>query len=191
MTNGYTEGKQGLHSPAIFRDKWLWFVLLGNVMILAGIAAILLPAVSELAASKVLGCVLIVSGIMQVVQASRIGNWRDFVWHMLLGVLAVVGGALIYMNPLAGVIALTLLIAIVFAFHGVIQVTFAMKVRGQPGWRWFLISGIIALLVSALLLMKLPYSHGFTPATIAGISLLFAGWAYVAMAVASHKARTD
>jgi uncharacterized membrane protein HdeD (DUF308 family) len=42
--------------------------------------------------------------------------------------------------------------------------------------------------VSALLVMKLPYSHSFTPATIAGVSLLCAGGAYVAMALASRKA---
>lgn len=189
MATEYTEGEEGLDRPTLFRDKWLWFILLGNVLILAGIAAILVPAVSEVAASKVLGGVLAVSGVVQILQASGMASWRGFMWHMLLGVLAVIGGVLIYMNPLAGVVALTVSIAIVFGFHGATQLTFAMKVRGQPGWRWFLVSGLIALLVSVLLLMKLPYSRSFTPATVAGVSLLFAGWAYVAMALASHRAR--
>jgi uncharacterized membrane protein HdeD (DUF308 family) len=35
--------------------------------------------------------------------------------------------------------------------------------------------------------MKLPYGHSFTPATVAGVSLIFAGWAYVAMALASRR----
>jgi uncharacterized membrane protein HdeD (DUF308 family) len=73
----------------------------------------------------------------------------------------------------------------------VTQLGFAMRVQGQPGWRGFLISGLIAIVVSALLLLKLPYSHSFTPATMAGISLLFAGGAYVAMALASHRARPN
>ena len=174
-------------NPAIFRDRWLWFVLLGSLLIVAGIAAILLPALSELAAGTVLGSVLVVSGIVQVVQASRMAQWRGFIWHALLGVLAAVGGVLIYLNPFAGVVTLTLLIAIIFAVHGATQLTFALKVRGQPGWRWFLISGLIALAVCVLLFLKLPYSRSFTPATMAGVSLLFAGWAYVAMALASHR----
>ena len=66
--------------------------------------------------------------------------------------------------------------------------TFAWKVQRQPGWHWFLVSGCIALIVSTLLLIKLPYGHSFTPATVAGVSLIFAGWAYVAMALASRKA---
>lgn len=187
MTARYTGA--GPHRPEIFRDKWLWFVLLGTLLILAGIVAILVPALSEIAAGKVLGTVLIVSGVVQIVQASKVTHWRGFIWHVLLGVLAAVGGVLIYMNPFAGVITLTLLIAIVFAFHGATQLAFAMKVRGQPGWHWFLVSGVIALIVSAFLLLKLPYSRLFTPATIAGVSLLFAGWAYVAMALASHRSR--
>ena len=68
------------------------------------------------------------------------------------------------------------------------QVAFAVRVRRQPGWHWFLVSGCIALVVSLLLILKLPYSHSFTPATIAGVSLMFAGWAYIAMALASRKA---
>ena len=93
------------------------------------------------------------------------------------------------MNPFAGVVALTLVIAIIFAVHGVTQIGFAWKVRGPSGWGWFLLSGCIAVIASVVLVMKLPYSHSFTPATVAGISLLFAGWAYVAMALASRKAR--
>jgi uncharacterized membrane protein HdeD (DUF308 family) len=37
-------------------------------------------------------------------------------------------------------------------------------------------------------MMKLPYDHTFTPASVGGVSLLFAGWAYVAVALASRKA---
>lgn len=179
------------HAAEIFRDKWLWLVLLGGVLILAGIVSILVPAVSDIAASKVLGSVLILSGLVQVMQSAKMVNWMGFIWHLLLGILATVGGALIYMDPFAGVVALTIVIAIIFAVHGVTQVGFAVKVRGQSGWHWFLISGCIALIVSVLLVMKLPYSHSFTPATIAGVSLVFAGWAYVAMALAARKARSE
>jgi len=56
------------------------------------------------------------------------------------------------------------------------------------GWHWFLISGCVALIVTGLLVMKLPYGHTFTPATVGGVSLLFAGWAYIAIASVSRNA---
>jgi uncharacterized membrane protein HdeD (DUF308 family) len=146
--------------------------------------------VSEIPASRILGIVLVASGLLQVIQSSKMLNWAGFIWHMLLASLATVGGALIYMNPFAGVVALTVLIAAIFAVHGLTQIAFAIRVRSQTGWHWFLVSGCIALVVSLLLLTKLPYSHSFTPATMAGVSLLFAGAAYVAMALASRRAAT-
>jgi uncharacterized membrane protein HdeD (DUF308 family) len=186
MSSDATGSKERLHTLSIFGSHWLWLVLLGGVLMLAGAVAILVPAISEIAASRVLGSVLIISGLVQIVQATKMLHWTGFIWHLLLGILAAVGGALIYMDPFAGVIALTLVIAVIFAVHGVTQIGFAVKVRTQAGWHWFLVSGMIALVAAVLLVLKLPYSHSFTPATVAGVSLLFAGWAYVAMALAAR-----
>ena len=191
MSTGYTGGSERRHTAEVFRDNWLYLVILGSILIVAGAAAILVPAVSEIPASKILGSVLVVSGLVQIFQSSKMLNWAGFIWHMLLGSLATVGGALIYMDPFAGVVALTVLIAVIFAIHGLTQIAFAVRVRDQTGWHWFLVSGCIALVVAVLLLLKLPYSHAFTPATVAGVSLLFAGCAYVAMALASRKANAS
>jgi uncharacterized membrane protein HdeD (DUF308 family) len=78
--------------------------------------------------------------------------------------------------------------AIVFALHGLTQIAFAYRVRRLKGWSWFLLSGCVALVVAALLVMKLPYGHTFTPATVGGVSLLFAGWAYIALARVGRQA---
>lgn len=188
MSTGYTGGRERRHTAEVFRDNWIYLMLLGVALVVAGAAAILVPAVSEIPASKILGIVLVASGLLQVIQSSKMLNWAGFIWHMLLASLATVGGALIYMDPFAGVMALTVMIAAIFAIHGLTQIAFAIRVRSQAGWHWFLVSGAIALAVSVLLLMKLPYSHSFTPATMAGVSLLCAGGAYVAMALTSRRA---
>lgn len=188
MSTDYTGSTERRHTAEVFRDNWLWLVLLGAVLVLAGALAILVPAVSAIPASKILGSVLVISGLIQVMQSAKMLNWIGFIWHLMLGILATIGGALIYMDPFAGVVALTLVIAIIFAAHGLTQIAFAIRVRGQTGWHWFLASGCIALIVSGLLVAKLPYSHSFTPATVAGVSLLFAGCAYIAIALASRKA---
>ena len=184
-------GEGARHTAEVLRDNWHWLVLLGAVLVLAGLTAIVAPAVTGGTVSRVLGGVLMVSGAIQLLQTVRTGNWTGnwmaFLWHTLLGVLATIGGLLIYLNPFAGVFALTILISIVFAVLGVSQVGFSMRLRGQPGARWFALSGGIALAAAALLLLKLPYSRSFTPATVAGVSLLFAGWAYVAMGLTARK----
>ena len=189
MSIGDVGRSESLHTAEIIRSQWVWFILLGLTLMIAGCVAIILPAFSTLGAGEVLGTSLIISGIVQIIQSSKVQNSSGFLWQLLLGILATIGGVLIDLNPFTGIVAITILIAIIFAIIGLSQIAFALKVRRMAGWYWFLVSGCIALLVSVLLAMKLPYSHSFTPATIAGVSLLFTGWAYVAITLASWKAR--
>ena len=186
MSNG-KEVSEGLQTAAIIRSQWVWFILLGLALMVAGAVAIILPAFTAIAAERTLGTVLCLGGIVQIIQASTVVNWLGFMWHLLLGLFAAIGGTLIYIDSLYGVVAITILVAIIFAILGVSQIAFAIKVRHMAAWHWFLVSGAIALAVSVLLVMKLPYSHSFTPATVAGVSLLMTGWAYVALTLASWK----
>jgi len=171
------------------QSKWGWFLVLGIVLILCGALAVALPAVSTFAASVVLGVVLSIAGLVKIIQSLQLKEWSGFIWQELTGAVELVGGVLIYLNPLKGALAITLLIALVFLVQGLGQIALAFRVRLQPGWRWLLISGITALLASAALTLKLPYTRFYTPGTIAGISLLVAGWAYVAIALAVRKVR--
>lgn len=174
---------------ASFRSHWLLFILVGGLLIVAGGVAIAVPAVSSLAPNEVLGLVLMFVGIVQITQSAKMRRESLFVWHLALGLLAAIGGVLIRLDPFAGIVTITLLMAIVFAVHGLTQIAFAAKVRSLKGWFWFLASGCIALLAAGLLVMKLPYDHSFTPATVGGISLLFAGCAYVAVALRARAPR--
>jgi uncharacterized membrane protein HdeD (DUF308 family) len=177
------EEAESLHS------KWGWFLALGIVLASAGALAIALPAISTFAASVVLGIVLALAGVVKMVQSLQIKEWSGFVWQELTGAVEVVGGILIYFNPLKGALAITLLIALIFLVQGIMQIALATRVRGQDGWQWFAVSGFVALAASAALALKLPYTSGFTPGTIAGISLLVAGGAYVAIALTMRRAR--
>ena len=188
MSVNSTAQEESLHAARVIRSNWIYFVILGVALMGAGAVAIVIPAVSAMAANRVLGSVLVISGIFPIFQSTKVLHWIGFTWNLALGILLLIGGTLIYLDPFEGVVTITLLIAVVIVAYGVTQIAFALKIRRQSGWPWFLISGCIALIVGALLVMKLPYNHSFTPATLAGVSLLSAGWAYVAVAVASRRA---
>jgi uncharacterized membrane protein HdeD (DUF308 family) len=177
-------------SPAeTLLSKWGWFLALGVVLTLGGVIAVALPAISTFAASTVLGLALVLAGVFKIVQSLQVKEWSGFIWQELTGAVEVVGGILIYLNPLKGALAITLLIALVFLVHGILQLALAIRVRGQDGWHWFVVSGLVALIASAVLTLKLPYTSVYTPGTVAGISLLVAGIAYVAIALAMRRAQ--
>jgi uncharacterized membrane protein HdeD (DUF308 family) len=123
---------------------------------------------------------LLFAGIVQVVQAGKMTGELPFAWHLTLGLVAAIGGVLVYVEPFPGIVTKMLVLAAVFALHGLTQIAFAARVRRLAGWQWFLLSGLVALATAALMVMKLPYNHSFTPATLGGVSLVFVGWAYVA-----------
>src|SRR5262249_33088088 len=121
-----------------------------------------------------------------IIQSGKMQGETLFTWHLAFGLLAGVGGVLVYLNPFPSVMTILALMAIVFAIHGLTQIAFGISIRQLDGWYWFLISGFIALLVAGLLMMSLPYGQPFKPASVGGVSLLFAGWAYLRAALGSR-----
>ncbi len=169
------------------RSKWQWFLALGAVLILAGMAAVALPSVSTFATGVILGMILALVGIAKMIQSLQIKEWSGFIWQELTGAVELVGGVLIYFNPLKGALSITLLIALVFLVQGCLQIALAVRVRQQDGWQWLTVSGVVALAASVALTLKLPYTSSYTPGTIVGISLLVAGLAYIAIALALRR----
>lgn len=190
-TSGSSEGGVDYERRAkSLHSRWGWFLALGVALSLGGALAVALPAVSTFAASVVLGAVLVLAGIAKMIQSLQVKEWNGFIWQELTGAVEVVGGVLIYFNPLKGALAITLLIALVLLVQGVLQIALAVVVRKQDGWHWFAISGLVALGASAALGLKLPHTSLFPSGTIAGISLLVAGGAYIAIALTIRRARS-
>ena len=172
----------------MLRSKWAWFLVLGLVLLACGVTAVVLPVLSTLAASVVLGVVLALAGVVKIIEALQVKEWAGCAWQLLVGSVEVVGGILIYLNPLKGALAITLLIAVVFLVQGVLQVAMAFRLRPQPGWGWLLAAGLIALGVTASMVLKLRYTSLYTPGTIAGVALLAGGLAYMVIALSNRRA---
>jgi uncharacterized membrane protein HdeD (DUF308 family) len=168
--------------------KWAWFLLLGVVLIACGAAAVILPAASSIAASVVLGVALAIGGLTRIIEALQVKEWAGRTWQLLLGAVEVVGGILIYLNPLKGAFAITLLIAVVFLIQGLLQIALASRVYPRVGWGWLFVAGLIALCVTGAMVMKLRFTGFYTPGTIAGIALIVGGCAYVAIALTNRRA---
>ncbi|WP_245410948.1 HdeD family acid-resistance protein [Microvirga flavescens] len=166
-----------------YRSRWIGFLLLGVVFLACGTVAVMLPTMSTIATSTVLGAVLAIAGAVTVVQTFQVKSWAGFVWQMLCGAAEVVGGLLIWLNPLKGAAAVTLLVAIVLVAQGISQIGLAFKIRPQRGWTWLVIAGLCSLAISLALVLRFPFPNITYPGSMAGVALLLAGVAYIAIAV--------
>ena len=128
-------------------DSWGWFLALGIVLVLAGIAAIAFPLLSTIAAKIALGWIFLAAGVVIIIHAFSIQEWRGFLMELLLGVLYLLAGGWLAFFPFTGIVTLTILLAALFLAEGVLEVIMALPVRPHEGWGWLVLSGLIAIAV--------------------------------------------
>lgn len=186
-----TDAAQAMEDmKAKIRENWIWFLVLGIALVVGGMILIAAPHATSIAVTFLIACVLLVGGLVQVYNAFKTKGTSTFIWNLLTGIIAVIGGGLILANPVVGAFALTLVIAASFAAQGISQIIFAFKLRPHDGWIWLLIAGIVALAAGIMIWMDLPGSVGWVLGLIAGISVLVNGWSYIAIALAAKSDRS-
>jgi len=95
-----------------------------------GVLAVINPLATASVLVLLLAVWLIVAGIHRIVFAVRVRRHIQGEWLLILsGVLAIVLGALLVANPLAGVAVTTLWIGIGSLIYGVLQVVVAFRLR--------------------------------------------------------------
>ena len=164
-----------------------WFIALGVAFILAGVLAIAAPLLASITVALVLGWSLIFVGVVQLVQAWSTRTWGGVTWQIVVGIVFVVGGIGMLINPIVAAITLTLLLGAVFIAKGVMQLLLAFRYRPHTGWGWMAAAGVIAVLVGLMILSSWPFSGLWVPGTLAGISLIFSGWSYIMIALAARR----
>ena len=170
------------------KKNWGWFLFLGIIFVIGGIFAIATPLVATLAVTIVVGISLAFVGVFQIIQAWSIRSWGGFIWQLIIGIIAVVGGIYMWWNPIPGAIALTIVMAAVFLAKGLMQVILGFQLRPHQGWGWMLVSGILSIIIGVLIWSEFPDSSAFAVGTLAGIALIFSGWTYIMIAMMSRRA---
>ena len=132
------------------------------------------------------GWLLVFSGFIQFGHALYARKWSGFLLQLLLGIFALVAGALILYRPTAGALSLTLLLSFLFIAQGVIRIVLALTRRFEH-WIWVLISGILTLILGILILMQWPYSALYIIGLFVGIDLIFNGWALIMMSFVAKR----
>ena len=172
---------------AQIQKNWGWFLALGIVFVLAGLAAIAFPLLSTIAAKVALGWIFLAGGVLMILHAFSASGWRGFLLGLLIGILYVVAGGWLAFFPFTGIITLTILLAALFLAEGVLEVIMAFRVRPHEGWFWLLLSGLVAAAVGVMIAMGLPSSATWAIGLLTGINLLMTGASFIALALAGRR----
>ncbi len=174
---------------AKIQQNWGWFLALGIALVIGGLILIAAPLATSLTVTYFIGAVLLIGGLVQVYNALKTSGTAHFIWNLLTGVIAIIGGVLIFVNPVVGTFALTLTLAATFIAQGVSQIILGLKIRPHQGWVWVLIAGLVSLAAGVMIWMELPASAAWALGLVAGISVLINGWSYIAIALAARASK--
>ena len=166
-----------------------WFIALGVVMIILGMAAIALPVPATLAVEQFVGWILVFGGIIHVIHSFATGNWSGVLLGILLGCLYLFSGGLLVLYPMEGTLTLTLILAAFLVAEGVFKIMMGSRAKGAKGSGWITFSGVMAILLGGLIWFEWPSDADWVIGLLVGIDLLFGGWTLVALGFGARSAK--
>jgi uncharacterized membrane protein HdeD (DUF308 family) len=137
------------------RISWWMYLLKGALIIVMGIWMLKTPRESFDALLMVVGVIITIGGTLEAFLALYYRNaLKEWGWNLSAGILDILVGILLIVNPDTILILITLFISFWLVLRGVIAIWEAMELRkeGQKRWRWVLLLGILIILLAIVLI---------------------------------------
>jgi uncharacterized membrane protein HdeD (DUF308 family) len=171
-------------------QHWKLYLAEGIALVVLGFVAILVPPIATLAVTIVLGWLFLISGVIGLYTTFMMRHAPGFWWSLLSAALAVVVGGLLLARPITGAFSLTIVVIAFFIIEGVASIMFALEHKRELSgrWGWMLVSGIVDLVLAALVFGGLPSAAAWAIGLLVGINMVFGGSALIAMALHARNA---
>jgi uncharacterized membrane protein HdeD (DUF308 family) len=167
------------------REHWKLFLVEGIILVILGILAIIIPPLATIGITIFIGWLFLISGVAGLITTFGARAAPGFWWSLLSAILGIAAGVVLLIWPVSGAVSLTLLLIAFFIIEGVLSIMYAFEhkkeLTGQ--WGWMLVSGIIDLILAAIIFAGLPGTAAWAIGLLVGINMLFGGSAMMAMAL--------
>jgi uncharacterized membrane protein HdeD (DUF308 family) len=151
----------GAAAAALLKQDRGWFRALGVSWIVLGVLSILVPMAAGLTVELIVALFLLLGGVAHGLHAFRVRPWPGAALALVWALLNVLAGAVLLARPAAGVLTLTVVLAAFLLAEGVAKSILAFRIRPDPSWRGFLLSGGLGVALGLLLWTGLPGTAGW------------------------------
>lgn len=168
-----------------------WFILLiaGIAAVAGGVLALFNPIAATITATTIVAWLFLFMGAMQVVAAFGEMGMGTRIWTAALGALAIAIGGWILTNPIAGTLALTWTIGILFVVEGIVKLVLAFVARRSPYFWVMLLSGALSVVLGGMVLAGFPATALTIPGILLAVDLISTGVTMVALALHMRSAK--
>jgi len=126
--------------------------------------------------------------VVHLVVAFHSREAGSVIWRLLVGLAYICFGGYLIARPALGVVSLTLVLASLFLVEGIFNIVLFFRAPSIMRSRWFLLDGIVTLLLGLMIYMQWPSSSAWAIGTLVGVSLIFSGVTRVMVALTVRKA---
>jgi uncharacterized membrane protein HdeD (DUF308 family) len=159
----------------------------GIVMIVLGLLALFLPLATGIGISIIVGWIIVFSGVAYVASTFAARGAGSFLWRLLIGAIYIVGGLYLVFHLGLALESLTLAMALMFFFEGLLETVVFFLFRILPGSGWVLFNGLVTLFLAYLIWRPWPGSSTWAIGTILGINLIMSGFTRLMYSVAARR----
>lgn len=170
------------------RKNWGWFLALGVLLVILGVSVISSSVYATVFSVMLFGVFLLVSGIVQIIQAFLARKWSGLFLTLLLGLLYVIIGFLCVTKPAAMAVSLTLWIAVFFFVAGLFRMLYSLILQFDQ-WGWVFFNGLVTFILGVLIYSDWPISGLWVIGLFIGIDLILSGWSWVLLSLRARTTR--
>ena len=165
---------------------WQLFLAQGVIMVMLGVLAVVWPQISTIAVDVYVGWLFLLSGVVGLASMFLAQNVQAFLWSLLTAALSLFVGILLLWHPTEGAVSLTVVLIALFIVEGIFQIVASLSYRDvfPETWGWMLASGIVDLILAALIIKGWPSTASWALGLIVGINLISSGLAVIMVALA-------
>lgn len=179
------------NSSGLVRQASTLTILWGVSLIVLGMFALASPLVAAVAVNVMVAWLIVLAGVVHLVVAFHSREAGSVIWRLLVGLAYLCFGGYLIARPVAGVASLTLLLASLFLVEGIFNVVLFFRAPASMRSSWFLLDGIVTLLLGLMIYLQWPSSSAWAIGTLVGVSLIFSGVTRVMVALALRKAASS
>lgn len=163
--------------------KWMIWIVIGLGFLCGGFIALMNPFAATLTAEQIAAWLFLFGGLAQIVAAFRAEGMSARVLAIVLALVFLWLGVSLLANPLAGVLTLTLVVAMMFLANGVLKVLLSFTVRGTVYFWPILLSGAVSVILAIMVFANFPSSAAVLLGVLLAVELISTGAMMIAYAL--------
>ena len=175
---------------AALQAHWKPLLWQGILLMLLGVAAVLAPGYSTLAAEILFGWLMLLAGTLRLPGAIRSRQTPGAGWHIFSAVLLLLLGLLLIFQPLTGVVTLTQVVIFYLVWHAIASVMFSFRLKPLTrGWLAMAVSAVIDVVLVGIIVAGWPETAHWVLGVMLGCNLFFFGMALTFIALNNRSAK--